>query len=501
MGQNDFINSAMGSAFFQADPTVAFAFLTCAGVGDIAIPKGDSTPVYKPDPTRSGKMKLWTSIPGTAGMVTLKVTKPFNNVYNFLMEQDCNFNLRLNHLLCESTRDIVSNYSVAQLLLDCRIKTAGKTAPVLGGGTDAIGKQIDTTGDIEAMADVLVYPLKSAPLVLASTTDVLALAVVPEQCKTGCSVALGLGQIVYALNETTLYSGLQKTVDYGALWNAIVDTPFNISGNDASSGLVLKTATGYRLLVCGNLPDPLMPPEVSYLDVTVPLDPTDSVPASLVWVNIYVGAETNIGLNMLKRAANGRIWAVGTGGHVYYSDTLGQSWVGPVGSGTTQDLNDLVFLDDRQGFAVGDSNAFIYTTDGLTWNAGIGPAAAINLLSIDANRFGYLFVTTNDARIFRSVDGGGTWAVVLNLTVGSIDRVRFDPEYLYVGYAIYNTATPLGHLYRSEDGGVTWTEWASPAAGNAGYNDVAVCDPNLVYVGGNAMGGLSYVAKWDRSAA
>ena len=110
-------------------------------------------------------------------------------------------------------------------------------------------------------------------------------------------------------------------------------------------------------------------------------------------------------------------------------------------------------------------------------------------------------MTTNDARIFRSVDGGGTWAVVLNLTVGSIDRVRFDPEWLYVGYAIYNTATPLGHLYRTEDGGVTWTEWASPSAGNAGYNDVAVCDPNLIYVGGNAFGGLSYVAKWDRSAA
>ena len=498
MGQNDIITSGHGSVFFQSDPTVAFGFLTCTGVGDLAIPKGDSTPVYRPDPQHSGQMQLWTRIPGTAGMVTTRLNKPFNNVYNFLLEQDCDFQLRLNHI-CAGDRTVVSNYSVAQVLISARVKTAGKTAPVLGAGTDAVPKQVDTTADLEAMADALVYPLKSTHLTLASTTDVSAIVFAPKQCATPCRAALGLGQLGYALTEATLYSGIQKTVDYGAVWAATVDTPFTISGNDATSAIIIETATGYRLLVTGGVADPLMPPEISYLDVAVPLNTTD---AAAVWHDVYVGDQVNISLSMVRRAWNGRLWVVGSDGHIYYSDTIGATWtMADDGVATTQDLNDVVFLDDRQGFAVGDTNAFVVTTDGLTWAAGVGPAAAVNLLSIDANRFGYLYVATADARIFRSTDGGNTWTEVLDLSVGSIDRLRFDPENLYFAGMVYNTATPVGHFYRSEDGGVSWTEWASPAGSNAGYNDLFVCDPNLIYVGGNAMGGLSYVAKFDRSAS
>lgn len=416
MGQNDMINSAQGSAFFQSDPTVAFGFLTCTGVGDLAIPKGDSTPVYRPDPQHSGQMQLWTRIPGTAGMVTARLNKPFNNVYNFLLEQDCDFQLRLNHI-CAGDRTVVSNYSVAQVLISARVKTAGKTAPVLGAGTDAVGKQVETTADIEAMADALVYPLKSARLTLASTTDVSGLVFAPQQCPTQCRAALGLGQLGYALVEATLYSGIQKTVNYGGAWAATVDTPFNIAGNDATSGIIIETSTGYRLLITGGLPDPLMPPEIAYVDVTVPLNTTD---AAATWTNVYVGAQVNISLNMVRRAWNGRLWVVGSGGHIYYSDTIGATWtLADDGVATASDLNDVVFLDDRQGFAVGDANAFVYTTDGLNWVAGTGPTPAVNLLSVDANRFGHIYVTTADARIFRTTDNGGTWTEVLDLSAGS----------------------------------------------------------------------------------
>lgn len=498
MGQNDMINSAQGSAFYQGDPTLAFAFLTCAGVGDMTIPRGDSTAVYRPDPQHSGKMQLWEKVVGAAGFVTARLTKPFNNVLNFLLEQECDFQLRINHI-CAGDRTVVSNYSVAQVLIAARVKTAGKTAPVLGAGTDAVGKQVDTTADIEAMTDALLYPLKSSRLTLTSTTDVNAVVFAPEQCQSQCRAALGLGQLGYALTEAALYSGIQKTVSYGAAWAATTDTPFNISGNDATSGIIIETSTGYRLLVTGGVADPLMPPEVSYLDVTVPLNTTD---AAAAWVNVYVGAQVNISLNMVRRAWNGRLWVVGSGGHIFYSDTIGATWtLADDGVATAQDLNDLVFLDDRQGFAVGDSNAFVYTTDGLTWAAGTGPTVGVDLLSIDANRFGHLYVATADARIFRSTDSGNTWTEVLDLTAGTINRIRFDSDNLYFAGMIYNTVANVGHLYRSEDGGVSWTEWASPAGSNSGYNDLFVCDQNLIYVGGNAHGGTSFVAKFDRQAS
>lgn len=119
MGQNDLIKSDQGSVFFQGDPTSAFGFLTCAGLGDLTIPKGDSAAVYRPDPQHSGRMQLWDRITGAAGFVTVRMTKPYNNVYNFLLEQNCDFQLRMNHI-CAGDRTVVSNYSVAEILIASR---------------------------------------------------------------------------------------------------------------------------------------------------------------------------------------------------------------------------------------------------------------------------------------------------------------------------------------------------------------------------------------------
>jgi photosystem II stability/assembly factor-like uncharacterized protein len=109
-------------------------------------------------------------------------------------------------------------------------------------------------------------------------------------------------------------------------------------------------------------------------------------------------------------------------------------------------------------------------------------------------------VSTNDARLFRSQDSGVTWETMLDLAVGSINQVRFDSDFRYFGYLIHTNSTPLGTVYRSEDGGNTWAPVGTPATDypNAGLNCMAICDANMLYAGGAPQGGLSFVAKFER---
>ena len=67
-------------------------------------------------------------------------------------------------------------------------------------------------------------------------------------------------------------------------------------------------------------------------------------------------------------------------------------------------------MQDREtGYAVGNNNAFIYTTNGTDWYARTGPAAGVNLLSVAINTAGDVFVGGADGNLYRSEDGGVTW--------------------------------------------------------------------------------------------
>jgi len=499
MGQNDLINSSQASVFVQTDPAEPYVWLSCAGAGDLSIPAGERTVVYRPNPKQSGKMQIWDYIEGTEGAPTLRLTNPFTNVINFLLEQKCRFQVRINYACAGDRPNTITSYTVSDLLVEGLPGTRGKGPSALGGGTTGAGTMVDTNAELQGLGYSLLYPLQTSRLTLASLTSVGSLVFVPEQCRSACRAVVNLGCIGYVFPAAAVYGYQQKTVDCGTTWNATAWQPFTIAGNDVSSSLTVEIATGYRVIVAGNLVDPLEPPEISYVDVVSGVNPTD---AGLVAVNIWVGTVVNQGIHMLTRATDGTIWAAGTNGYIWYSKTLGVSWT-TIATGAGQTFNDVAFLDDRRGFAVGNSNTFWYTADGATWAAAVGPAPACNLLTIAINRFGHIFVGDNAAQIWRTIDYGTTWEMLVDLGTGNVNRIRFDPNLAYVGYALYNNATPVGYLYRSEDGGVTWAQQVNPTGSNSGYNDLFVCDPNMVYVGGepHPLGGTSYVAKWIRKSA
>src|SRR6478735_7780617 len=103
-------------------------------------------------------------------------------------------------------------------------------------------------------------------------------------------------------------------------------------------------------------------------------------------------------------------------------------------------------------------------SDGTLW-AGTG----------EANASGGGITYVGDG-VYKSTDGGATWTNVGLANAGMIGRIAVDPtnpQHVLVAAAgsIYSTGGDRG-LYRTTDGGATWTAILTPDLGAAPYTGV-----------------------------
>lgn len=142
---------------------------------------------------------------------------------------------------------------------------------------------------------------------------------------------------------------------------------------------------------------------------------------------------------------------------------------------------------------------------GKTWTSlGLKDTRQIGALIVDPNNpdvvmvaaLGHAFGPNTDRGVFRTTDGGKSWTKVLykNPDTGAID-VTFDPHNSSIVYAAlwqarrqpwnFSSGGPGSGLYRSTDGGATWTQLTGNGlpAGILGRIHVSVsgADSNRVY--------------------
>jgi photosystem II stability/assembly factor-like uncharacterized protein len=160
--------------------------------------------------------------------------------------------------------------------------------------------------------------------------------------------------------------------------------------------------------------------------------------------------------------ANTRLVTIGERGHVLISDDNGQSW-NQILVPTRSQLTAVYFLDDKHGWAVGHDAVILSTNDaGETWSLQHRDKQYDDpLLDVwfkDQNNgfaigaYG-LFLSTND--------GGTSW-----------DRRQISDDDFHLNAITSLSQNELviaaeqGHLYRSADGGYSWSELSSPYAGS-----------------------------------
>lgn len=497
-------NRGWGNVFHQREFDEPYEFLTCCAVDDITVPEGDVTLKYCPDPNRSGDFMVTSSIVGEAGPPTMSLVRPLRKVYNYLMETECPAQYRVNWA-CRGDRTIVYNYSVGFMALYARITNRNIPTPsALEPGNE---DRVETSADLSALDATMIYQLTGVKQPCSQfTTDIRDMVFLPKQCEDICGDRVPLGEEGYCVMEAEGYldqSAVEVgyTLDGGATWQACAGEPFGAAyTEDLLCVEVKETSDGHRVVV-GRDGVAGTAPQWAY---------SDDRGATWAQVSPSFGDYTwGQGIRDLEKDLTGALWACGDDGYIWKSTDVANSWVAKEeGTETVQDLYAMAFIADAMfkpkefGVAVGASNAFLYTNDGgENWTAGTGPAVGVNLLSVDINKFGHIYVGTNDARLFRSTDEGENWDEVLDKTAGSIDYIHFDPYMNYFGALVWNTAAPVGTVYRTEDGGAAWyTDVVGTTPTNEGINVVRCVGPNMIYAGGEVLTGDGYpfIAKFDR---
>ena len=484
----EFIRSSEGDLFVQDDPSVAFEHLTCTQVGDLPFPQGDLTPVWCPDPAQKGEFIIDGFIRGEAGAATTTLQKPLSNVANFLLEaadEGCQLNGWIPYG-CAGERGNAENWDLGVILFGMMISNSTILANAVAA-MPADEARVMTSADLSYMARMMIYLLRFDRQGVNNTADANAVAFLPMRCADRCGPARRACTEGYIALSGSLYdSEIKYTRNAGVSWSQVAVSPF-AQGGSVSDLVLLEVSGGHRAIFSRGSSTVGVAAEISvYADFAKVADH-------------FVGSVAGQTIQALY-AYGGRVWAAASDGYIYISVTSGDTWTeAEAANETSEDLNDLAMYTVNQGYAVSDNNVVLVVNDGVDWNAKTGPAVNTDLLSVDINWAGHVFIGAADGTLYISEDEGDTYEAdrMIDFGTGSIDYISFpDINMRYAGMLIFNDATGIGWVYRTKDGGVTWQMAGTQlTAWNSGLNGGFMCDQNKLVVVGNVHEGTTFIGK------
>lgn len=489
-----YIEGLDGDFFVQTARSENWSHLDCLAIADLPLPLGELVNVYCSG-FRKGTVRVVGQIRGDPGVGTTTITRPLSSTVNWLFENRCPFE-GLVTWACDGSREIPENYEVAVVVFNVNPTQVSIAAPVVRERGEDV--RIDTPAEVSYTGLYLVYHLSVNVVTISNTAPANGIVFLPEACESKCASARGACAEGYMALDGTLYDSEVKYATTGVNWEQTTTDPFE-DGGDAGPLVVFPLYDGHRVIV-GRISTS------THLGAEVAISENWGVTWSNVDVSALVGQI--FGRNGLFRYG-GRVWAALSGGYIYMSSDLGDTWTLQDSGTVTDNLNGIVMYNLETGYAVGDANAFLYTVNGSDWYARTGPFDGVNLLSVAVNDKGDVFVGATDGNLYRSEDGGQNWLQTDGVTagawrqfgIGSIDWIAFDEETRYFGFLIYNPPTGAGTVYRSINGGATWRAPATGQVGqwNSGLNSGHICDQNHAFVVGETHSGNTLIAQIEPS--
>lgn len=183
-------------------------------------------------------------------------------------------------------------------------------------------------------------------------------------------------------------------------------------------------------------------------------------------------------------------WAVGHDGVILHSSDGGASWVlqhssrdGGAAGKAAAPLLDVWFTDAQNGFAVGSYGYFLATRDGgKTWTDNAGAIANPDGWHLNAIAgvpgTATLIIAGEQGKLFRSQDGGQSWASLASPFDGSFFGVAAPSTDLVVLTGLQ------GRVYVSENQGGSWRQVQTGVT--SGINDAVGLPDGRVFILGNA---------------
>lgn len=169
-------------------------------------------------------------------------------------------------------------------------------------------------------------------------------------------------------------------------------------------------------------------------------------------------------------------------------------------------LLDLWFKNEKEGFVVGAYGMLLFTRDGGAswedWSDRIDNPDNWHLNAVGSADGTTLYIAGEKGQLFRSQDGGSTWTTLTGPYEGSYFGMMIGPAPEHV--IVFGLA---GNLFVTEDAGDTWSEITSPTESSL-MSGVRLDQQNLILVGNSGSiliskdGGKSFTLQTtkDRQA-
>jgi photosystem II stability/assembly factor-like uncharacterized protein len=300
--------------------------------------------------------------------------------------------------------------------------------------------------------------------------NVLALAIDPQNPNTA-----------YA----AIYNGVVKTTDAGASWKQVDSgLPPDLQRGDLGAMTLAIDPRNTNLLYAA----------IGHCNPCVEGTVFKSTDGGQSWVSSGL---TNLGTSVLAidPMKQDTLYA-GTAAGVFKSGDGGATW-STVNHGLVASYVSSLAIDPGNGgtlYAAADARVKKSTDGGNHWNEvysapptddGLSTYPA-SMLAIDPENPSYVYIGTGGngeggGGVFRSPDGGATWARSALPEHGGVRGLAADPQLSGTVYAW----TSMG-FSRSRDGGATWIEFAGGAQSCVGLPQSVAIDPqnsNTIYVG------------------
>ena len=220
--------------------------------------------------------------------------------------------------------------------------------------------------------------------------------------------------------------------------------------------------------------------------------------AGKTWKRLRSGV-SGATLTAVDSVGTGKVWTISDAGDVLRSTNGGASWSRSRWSGGySARLYALDFVSSTRGWIVGlqtrpilqNSCALSLATSngGRTWMpAGmpLDPESRLGMVCVSVDfvsaQTGYAVIQNQDgeSRIYRSDDGGGTWAEVLPTVTDTLNDISFS-DASHGWAAGWNSAGAV--LLHTENGGVTW--YSTQLAVSSNLNAVQALGANTVWACG-----------------
>ncbi len=169
---------------------------------------------------------------------------------------------------------------------------------------------------------------------------------------------------------------------------------------------------------------------------------------------------------------------------IYFSDDHGATWTAATQSPSDPVVVDLaagpdvVYAGSRSDLALG--GVFRSLDRGRTWDLSISGLNSLGTraVAVDPSNPDVLYGGVDDLGIFKSVDRGATWEplrfdllLFYKMKISTVLVDPSDPDMVYAG-----SGFGPGGLFRSENGGRTWT-WVNPEDALPALVEVVASDP------------------------